>query len=177
MAATLALALSAPSAFSAEFTLSSNALKPGAALGNEYMSVVFGCTGGNRMPDLAWKNPPPGTRSFAVTFYDRDAPTGSGFWHWVAYDIPSQTVGLPGGVGGTPLPDGAVEGNTDMGKPGFLAPCPQPGLLDHYVYTVYALKVARLPVEPGFGPALVGFHLWQNTIAKATLTVTAGPRK
>jgi Raf kinase inhibitor-like YbhB/YbcL family protein len=174
MAGLLAAALPARAA---DFSLSSKALKPGAAIAAEHYWNSFGCTGGNVMPDLAWKNPPAGTQSFAVTFYDKDAPTGSGFWHWVAYDIPAATAGLPGGANGTTLPDGAVQGNTDLGKPGYFGPCPPVGRLHHYVYTVHALKTAKLPVEAGASPALVGFVLWQNTIAKAALPVQAGPRK
>lgn len=177
MAAITCLLALAPAAQAADFRLSSQALKPGAAIAAEHYWNNFGCTGGNLMPDLAWKNAPAGTQSFAVTFYDKDAPTGSGFWHWVAYDIPAATTGLPGGVNGSPLPEGAVQGNTDLGKPGFFGPCPPVGRLHHYVYTVHALKTAKLPVDAGASPALVGFMLWQNTIAKATLTVQAGPRK
>lgn len=87
------------------------------------------------MPNLAWMNVPKDTKSFAVTFYDKDAPTGSGFWHWVAYDIPADTKGLPGGVNGGTLPEGTVEGNTDLGKPGFFEPCPPVGRKHNYVYT------------------------------------------
>jgi Raf kinase inhibitor-like YbhB/YbcL family protein len=95
----------------------------------------------------------------------------------VAYDIPATTTSLAGGVNGTALPTGAVEGNTDLGKSGFFGPCPPVGRKHNYVYTVHALKVAKLPVDAGASPALVGFMLWQNTIEKTTFKVTAGPRK
>ena len=168
---------SAGIAHAADFELTSKTLRQGAPIGPEHYWNNFGCSGGNVTADLAWRNAPPGTRSFAVTFYDKDAPTGSGFWHWVVYDIPATTDGLPGGINGGTLPVGAVEGNTDLGKPGFLGPCPPIGRVHDYVYSVYALKVDKLPVERTFSPALVGFFLWQNTLAKATLDVMAGPRK
>jgi len=164
-------------ACAAEFTLASRAVGNGKAIGAEHYWNEFGCSGRNVMPDLAWRNAPAGTKSFAVTFYDRDAPTGSGFWHWVAYDIPADTAALPGGVAGGALPAGAQQGNTDLGKPGFFGPCPPLGRKHRYVYTVHALKVDKLPLPAGATPALVGFHLWQNRIGEARLSVTAGPRK
>jgi Raf kinase inhibitor-like YbhB/YbcL family protein len=163
--------------FAAEFEMGSNGLKSGDAIRAEHYWNNFGCTGTNLMPDLFWKNAPADTKSFAVTFYDKDAPTGSGFWHWVAYDIPAATTSLAGGVNGTKLPAGSIEGNTDLGKSGFIGPCPPVGRKHNYIYTVHALKVAKLPVNSGASPALVGFVLWQNTIEKTTLKVTAGPRK
>ncbi len=163
--------------FAADFTLRGKALEPGAAIGAAHYGNNAGCTGGNVMPELAWSNAPKDTKSFAVTFFDQDAPTGSGFWHWVAYDIPADSTGLPGGANGGPLPAGTVEGNTDLGKPGFFGPCPPVGREHTYVYTVHALKVAKLPVDKGVSPAIVGFFLWQNGLAKATLAVKAGPRQ
>lgn len=173
-AATLAAALPA---VAADFTLASKAVKNGQAIGPDYYWNNFGCSGKNLMPDLEWSHAPAGTKSFAVTFYDREAPTGSGFWHWVAYDIPAGVTALPGGADGGTLPAGAVAGNTDLGKPGFFGPCPPVGRKHRYVYTVHALKVDKLPVEPGATAALVGFTLWQNRLGQATLGVTAGPRK
>lgn len=171
------IALLGLSAQAADFSVSSRTVKEGAAIGADLYWNNFGCSGKNVMPDLAWKNPPAGTKSFAVTFYDKDAPTGSGFWHWVTYDIPVSVSGLPGGVNGGTLPAGAVEGNTDLGKPGFFGPCPPVGREHRYVYTVHALKVDKLAVDKGASPAFVGFNLWMNRIGEATLTVQAGPRK
>jgi Raf kinase inhibitor-like YbhB/YbcL family protein len=177
LAAMAVVGLFAHSAQAAEFSLQSKTFKPGAPIAVEHYWNNFGCTGGNVVPDLAWKSAPAGTKSFAITLHDKDAPTGSGFWHWVAYDLPASTTSPPGGAGSTTLPDGAVEGNTDLGKPGFFGPCPPVGRKHHYVYAVHALKVDKLPVDKGASPALVGFMLWQNRIAQATLGVTAGPRK
>lgn len=156
-----------------KFAVSSKALKSGESIKPEHFWNNFGCSGGNVMPDLAWSNAPAGTKSFAVTFYDKDAPTGSGLWHRVVYDIPAATTGLPGGAGGGAIPAGAIEGNTDLGKPGFFGPCPPQGRTHNYVYTVHALKVDKLPVDAGATPALVGFFLWQNRIGEATMTVKA----
>ncbi len=160
-----------------DFVLESNAIKDGGRISAVHYWNCSGCTGNNIMPDLAWRNVPEGAKSFAVTFYDKDAPTGSGFWHWVVYNIPGSTTSLPGGVNGGPLPAGAVEGNTDMGEPGYVGPCPPVGREHVYVYTLHALNVEKLPAEIGPTAALVGFALWQNTIAKASLNVVAGPRQ
>jgi Raf kinase inhibitor-like YbhB/YbcL family protein len=175
--ALMTLAATAHNAHANSFELQSNAIKQGAGIAPEHYANAFGCTGGNVMPDLSWTNAPAGTKSFAVTFYDKDAQTGSGCWHWVAYDIPVSTTSLPGGATGGTLPGGIVEGNTDMSKPGFIGPCPPPGRKHDYVYTVHALKVDKLPVDKGASSALIGVFLYQNTLAKATLRVTAGPRK
>jgi Raf kinase inhibitor-like YbhB/YbcL family protein len=173
----LALTALALSAQAADFTLGSQALSPNATIGAANYWNNFGCSGANLMPDLGWANAPAGTKSFAVTFHDKDAPTGSGFWHWVAYDIPGQATGLPGGINGGVLPEGTVEGNTDLGKPGFFGPCPPVGRTHHYSYTVHALKIDKLPLEKGATAAMVGFYLWQNTLGTASFSVTAGPRK
>lgn len=161
----------------ADFTVKSKSIAQGATVSAEQYWNNFGCTGGNVMPELQWSGAPEGTRSFAVTFYDQDAPTGSGFWHWVAYDIPATVTSLPGGKDGGTLPAGAIEGNTDLGKPGYFGPCPPVGRTHNLVFTVHALKVDKLPVDKGASPALVGFFLTQNRIGEAKLSIKAGPRK
>lgn len=175
--AVMAITAQGLSAQAADFTVSSKTIKDGAPIGADLYWNNFGCSGKNVMPDLSWKDAPAGTKSFAVTFYDKDAPTGSGFWHWVAYDIPATVTSLAGGVNGGSLSAGAVEGNTDLGKPGFFGPCPPVGREHNYVYTVHALKVEKLGVDKGASPAFVGFNLWMNRIGEATLKVKAGPRK
>lgn len=102
--------------FAAEFSLSSPDLQPGQAIKSEQYWNSFGCQGSNVRPQLKWQNAPKKAKSFAVTVYDNDAPTGSGFWHWVVHDIPLTSNSLSS----TTLPKGAIEGNTDMGKPGYL---------------------------------------------------------
>lgn len=170
------VALQGLNAQAADFSLRSDSLQEGAAIGADLYWNQFGCSGKNLMPALTWSHAPAGTKSFAVTFYDQDAPTGSGFWHWVAYDIPAHVTSLPGGVQGGPLPAGAVEGNTDLGKPGFFGPCPPVGREHRYVYTVHALKVEKLGVDRSASPALVGFNLWMHRLGEASLKVKAGPR-
>ena len=159
------------SAFSLESNLADNSRFP-----PEYYWNQFGCSGENIAPRLTWQNVPAGTKSFAVTLYDKDAPTGSGFWHRVVYDIPAQVSTLAGGVNGGALPSGAIEANTDLGKLGFFGPCPPEGREHSYVWTVHALDVAQLPIDKGSTPALVGFYLWQHRLGEASLTLLAGPR-
>jgi Raf kinase inhibitor-like YbhB/YbcL family protein len=164
-------------ASAADFKLSSPELQPLKSIPASHYWNNFGCSGDNVAPKLEWHNPPAGTKSFAITFYDLDAPTGSGFWHWVAYDIPVNVSTLEGGKDGGPLPVGVQQSNTDLSKPGFFGPCPPIGRKHRYQWTIHALKVEKLPVEPGMSPALVGFFIGQNRLGQAQLTVTAGPRK
>ena len=176
--ATFALfALSLTAQADGNFRLYSS-LPAGKTIPADYYWNNFGCTGQNQSPELHWKNVPSGAKSFAITFYDRDAPTGSGFWHYVAYNIPVNTNHVDiGELAAGKLPIGAVEGNTDLGKPGFFGPCPPVGRAHHYVYTVYALKVEKLEVPAGATAALTNFFFWQNSLGKAEYIVKAGPRQ
>jgi Raf kinase inhibitor-like YbhB/YbcL family protein len=135
----------------------------------------FGCTGDNISPELNWENAPEGTKSFAVTIHDPDAPTGSGFWHWVIFDIPAGSTELKSDAGNLSkglAPAGSVQSLTDFGKPGYGGPCPPPGHGYHqYLITVYALKTDKLGVDNSATPALVGFNLYSNLIAKASLVM------
>ncbi len=134
-----ALTLSSPALAAGKFTLRSADVKPGAMLTEQQVFNGFGCSGANVSPQLSWQNAPQGTKSFVLTVYDPDAPTGSGWWHWVVYDIPASTKELPQGAGSgkAPLPDGAKQGRTDFGAPGFGGACPPPGDKPHrYVFTV-----------------------------------------
>lgn len=135
----------------------------------------FGCSGENLSPELYWENPPAGTKSYAITMYDPDAPTGSGFWHWVVFDIPATTSELKTGAGNIVknlLPAGTVQSNTDFGQPGYGGPCPPPGHGFHeYRITIYALKVDKLGLDKNATPAYVGFNLFSNLIEKATLVM------
>jgi Raf kinase inhibitor-like YbhB/YbcL family protein len=123
--AVVLIALAQP-ALAAKFTLSSADIKPGATLSDRQVFNGFGCQGQNISPQLSWTNAPAGTKSFVVTAYDPDAPTGSGFWHWVVYNIPADTHELAAGSGGEKgtLPAGTVQGRTDFGKTGFGGACP-----------------------------------------------------
>ena len=165
---TSALCLAAAVSSSFAFDLTSNDLKPNGRLKVAQVANTFGCTGGNLSPQLAWKNPPKGTKSYAITAYDPDAPTGSGWWHWVAWNVPATTTSLPAGAA---LPEGAVVGRTDAGVPGYMGACPPVGAKPHrYVFKVYALKVEKLELPEDPMPAMVGFMLNANVLGTATLT-------
>ncbi len=133
----------------------------------------FGCDGANRSPQLAWSGAPPGTKSFALTCYDPDAPTGSGFWHWAVANIPANVTELPldaGQPAGGGLPSGAVQMRNDTGQPGYAGPCPPQGDHPHrYLFTVFAVKEESLPVTADTSCAVVGFQLHFNTLDKAEL--------
>jgi len=132
----------------------------------------FGCSGQNISPALSWSNPPAGTKSFAVTAYDPDAPTGSGWWHWVMYNIPATETGLAAGAGnGRNAPRGSQQGNTDFGTKGYGGPCPPAGdKPHHYHFKVFALKVDKLDVPGNATAAMVGFNLNATQLATATVT-------
>jgi Raf kinase inhibitor-like YbhB/YbcL family protein len=153
------------------FTLYSNDLGGEATISEEFNG--FGCTGENQSPQLSWKNAPEDTKSFAVTMYDPDAPTGSGWWHWVVFDIPVKTNELVSGAGNTKLnltPEGVIQSITDYGMQGYGGPCPPEGHgLHQYIITVYALKTDTLGLDANTNPAVVGYYLWNNTIAKASI--------
>src|SRR5260370_28457979 len=148
--AALGLSLIGPSAANAQsMTLTSADLKEGATIANEQVFKGFGCTGSNVSPALSWGGPPGGTKSFAVTMYDQDAPTGSGWWHWVAFNIPPATTSLPKGAGDAKkkrMPKGAIQARNDYGAFGYGGPCPPPGdKPPHYHITGFALSVDKLP--------------------------------
>ncbi|NQX88993.1 MAG: YbhB/YbcL family Raf kinase inhibitor-like protein [Halioglobus sp.] len=161
-----------------EFTLSSEAVPADSRLTDEYLFNGFGCSGDNVSPDLQWTPGPAGTQSYAVTVYDPDAPTGSGWWHWIVYDIPVDVTALSmgaGAVGGTSLPQGASHGPSDFGIHGFGGACPPEGHGDHrYVFTVFALKTDKLDVPDDATAALIGFMLNANALATAQFTATYG---
>ena len=133
----------------------------------------FGCAGGNQSPHLRWEGAPETAKSFAVTCFDPDAPTGSGFWHWVVVNIPAGVNELPldaGNPASDKLPAGALQVRTDFGKPGYGGPCPPPNDHPHrYLFTVHAVSAETLPVTADTSAAVVGFNLHFQTIEKATL--------
>lgn len=153
------------------FTLRSNDLGGQATL--EQVFNGFGCEGRNRSPQLSWESPPPGTRSFAVTLHDPDAPTGSGWWHWVVFDLPADLRALPADAGNPArqlMPPGAVQSLTDFGAPGYGGPCPPPGHGPHrYILTLHALDTEKLGLDAKANPALVGFSINQHTIQRAAV--------
>jgi Raf kinase inhibitor-like YbhB/YbcL family protein len=127
-------------------------------------------------PAIAWRDPPASTKSFAVTLYDPDAPTGSGWWHRVVVNILASVNGLAADAGsGSPLPTGAVQTRTDYGKPGFGGACPPAGNKPrHYILTVQALDVDKLPLEADASGALADFHINAHSLGKASITATYG---
>ena len=157
-------------------TVTSTSLKDGEYLGPDHILSAdygFGCGGGNKSPHLRWAGAPDGTRSFAVTCFDPDAPTGSGFWHWVVVNLPSNATELPLDAGNPAtgkLPAGGLQVRTDFGKPGYGGPCPPEGDHPHrYLFTVFAVSMDTLPVTADTSAAVVGFYLNFNTLAKASL--------
>jgi len=169
---------SAVASQAAGFTLSSPTIKPGSMLTDAQVFKGFGCEGKNISPALKWSGAPKGTKSFAVTVYDPDAPTGSGWWHWVVFNIPATSDGLPEGAGaadGKGLPTGAVQGRTDFGAAGFGGACPPPGDKPHrYIFTVHALKTDKIEVPADASAALVGFMVNANRLGKASFEARYG---
>ena len=151
------------------FILTSNDLTDGGQLPD---AQVY--SKGNVSPHLAWSGAPEGTKSFAITCFDPDAPTGSGFWHWTVANIPADVNELEAGAGargsGT-LPSGAIQGRTDFGQPGFGGAAPPEGHGPHrYIFTVFAVDTERLGVNADNSGAVYGFNLHFHTLAKASIT-------
>jgi Raf kinase inhibitor-like YbhB/YbcL family protein len=163
--------LLAGSAHAAGLTLTSPEL--GGQLTEAQVFSGFGCSGGNVSPSLEWTGAPGRTKSFAVTMYDPDAPTGSGWWHWLVFNIPADTSGLKSDAGNPEkglAPKGSIQSVTDFGAKGFGGACPPEGAKPHtYIFTVHALDVDTLDLGEDTTPALVGFMLNQHVLAKASL--------
>lgn len=158
--------------FAQNFTLSSTELQ--GQLTSKQVFNGFGCTGENVSPQLSWKDAPKGTKSFAVTVYDPDAPTGSGWWHWVVFDISKDKFTLPSGFGNSESKD-AIQSTTDYGKSGFGGACPPIGDKAHrYIFTVYALDIESIGLDKNANPALVGYYLNVHSIAKSSLIIYYG---
>jgi Raf kinase inhibitor-like YbhB/YbcL family protein len=177
VAVALSLTVLAVTQARAQFTLSSTDVHAGQMMANAQVFKGMDCTGNNVSPAMQWKGAPAGTKSFALTVYDPDAPTGSGWWHWVVYNIPASTMKLANGAGsaGGTLPAGAVQGNTDFGVPGYGGACPPKGdKPHHYIFTLYALNVDKLDVPATATAAYVGFNLHAHIVAKTTLIALYG---
>jgi Raf kinase inhibitor-like YbhB/YbcL family protein len=155
-----------------KFKLVSPDIGQGKTIAQDQVFNGFGCKGKNLSPALFWSGAPAGTKSFALSVYDPDAPTGSGFWHWIVYNIPASTESLPAEAGDVKkkgMPVGSVQGRTDFGTFGYGGPCPPPGKPHHYYFRVYALKVEKLDVPSDATAALIGFNINANALAKAEL--------
>ncbi len=156
------------------FEVTSTDVADGEPLPTPQLSARFGIDGGqDESPQLSWSGFPPETESFIVSMYDPDAPTGSGFWHWTAIDIPAEVSSLDGGAA-IALPAGGRAIRNDAGSTDFVGAAPPPGDGEHrYVVTVTAVDVPRLDVPDDASPALVGFTAGARTVGRATLTATA----
>jgi Raf kinase inhibitor-like YbhB/YbcL family protein len=169
----LALAALSVPACAGGFTVTTPDFTPGGTIPMADVFNAFGCTGADRSPALSWSGAPAGTKSFAVTIFDPDAPTGSGWWHWTVFNIPPTVHHLAAGAGdagSTLLPAGAGEGRSDFGFSHYGGPCPPVGdPPHHYEITVYAVKAAKLPLDAHASGAVVGYVLHFNTLGTARM--------
>jgi Raf kinase inhibitor-like YbhB/YbcL family protein len=146
-----------------DFTLTSPDIAEGQQLSSDFVFQGFGCDGGNVAPSLAWSGAPEGTESFAITVYDPDAPTGSGWWHWFAFNIPADITEMESGdVAGVQL-------TNDYGAQGFGGACPPAGEVHRYEFTVHALGT-MLEIDNSVSNALAGFMVNANSLASSTIT-------
>ncbi|GIE85501.1 YbhB/YbcL family Raf kinase inhibitor-like protein [Actinoplanes regularis] len=160
------------------FEVKSTAVADGQPLLPSQMSGAFGIPGGRDIsPDLTWSGAPEGTRSFAVTVFDPDAPTMSGFWHWAVADIPAAVTALPAGAGdgaGPGLPQGAVQFPNDAGLAQYIGAAPPAGHGRHrYFITVHALDVEEIGVPAESTPAVLSFTMAGHILGRATIVATA----
>lgn len=163
------------SAFAKGFELKSTDVKNGGTLKIEQVYNGFGCEGKNISPELSFHNVPKDAKSLALTVYDPDALTGSGWWHWVVFNIPVDTKGLSAGASGTGMPKGAIESITDYGTTGFGGACPPAGVKPHrYIFTLWALNTEKLDLDEKASGAKVGFFLNSHKIATAKIEAKFG---
>ena len=178
---TIALISLSTLTYASGFKLSSPEIKPGSTMAKSFEFNGFGCSGENRSPALKWSGAPRDTKSFAVTMYDPDAPTGSGWWHWVVINIPADTTELAanaGALNSTTLPKGAVQNRTDYGIAAWGGACPPQGDKPHrYIFTVYALKIDKIDVPADATAALTGYMIHANALGKASFTAKYGRAK
>lgn len=156
------------------FTVSSNDIAEGETLATPFLSGILGAGGEDRSPHLSWEGFPAETKSFAVTCFDPDAPTGSGFWHWAVFNIPATTTELVSGAGdasGSGLPEGAVTLKNDASAAQYVGAAPPPQHKEHrYMFVVHAVDVEKLEIEAGSAPAVLGFNLFFHTLARGGIT-------
>lgn len=159
----------------AEMTLQLPGIKDATFPADQVLSG-FGCHGKNLSPEMVWADAPPATKSFIVTTYDPDAPTGSGFWHWAAFNIPASVTGLnqaAGSADGT-MPQGSVMARNDFSDNLYDGACPPEGSTHRYVVTVFAMPMETLPLDATASSAMVGFFANTASLARASVTVSYG---
>jgi Raf kinase inhibitor-like YbhB/YbcL family protein len=173
------LAMVAPTAFaeSGGFHLTSSEWHDGGSVPQENVFNASGCGGANISPELHWSDAPSGTKSFAITIFDPDAPTGGGWWHWVIFNIPKTVSELPAGAGSQEsrrAPPAGTQCRNDYGEPGYGGPCPPPGSTHRYLVRAYALNVEKLPFGSETPPGKMAKQIEAHSIGVAKLLVRFG---
>lgn len=159
------------------FTVTSEDVADGQRLSDKHVYDSFGMSGSNVSPHMSWSGFPAETKSFAITCYDPDAPTGSGFWHWLVIDVPVSVTSLSAGAGSVPdgLPKGAFHVRNDYGTKDFGGAAPPAGDPPHrYIFAVHAVDTEELGIDSDVSPAVAGFNLRFHTIARGLLIPVYG---
>jgi Raf kinase inhibitor-like YbhB/YbcL family protein len=158
------------------FRVTSTDVRDGEMLQNAQVSGILGAGGEDVSPELSWSGFPTETKGFAVTCFDPDAPTGSGFWHWAVANIPASVTELSTGAGDPDsgkLPEGTITLKGDAGVARYVGAAPPPGHGPHrYLFAVHALDVEQLPIDASVAPAIMGFHMFGHTLARAVIAPT-----
>jgi Raf kinase inhibitor-like YbhB/YbcL family protein len=155
------------------FDVTSDDVTDGAKLAMPQVSGVMGAGGEDRSPHLSWSGAPEGTQSYAVTIYDPDAPTASGFWHWAVFNIPADVTELASNASKDGLPAGAVQLKNDARMDGYVGAAPPEGHgTHHYWVVVHAVDVPSLDIPAEATPAYLGFNLFSHSLGRATIVGT-----
>jgi Raf kinase inhibitor-like YbhB/YbcL family protein len=154
----------------ANFELRSDDVSDNQRLSAAQVSGVMGAGGNDVSPQLSWSGAPEGTQSFAVTVYDPDAPTASGFWHWAAFNLPADVTNLASDASSAGLPPGTVQLKNDAGTVGYIGAAPPAGHGPHHYYVVvHAVDVPSLDISEDASPAYLGFNLFSHSIGRAMI--------